>query len=115
MCTCVPVCQCTCVSVYLCVSVHVCLCTCVSVYLCVCVPVCLCTVHLLLCCSYMVDAADHEKMDAAKAELLQLLEKPQLAGIPVSGRGQNVGRGGVDMWTRCWVIVYIAVVAAWRL
>ena len=32
---------------------------------------------------YMVDAADHEKMDAAKAELLQLLEKPQLAGIPV--------------------------------
>ena len=28
-------------------------------------------------------AADHEKMDAAKAELLQLLEKPQLAGISV--------------------------------
>ena len=79
-------------------GVHVCLCTCVSVYLCV--------AHPLLCCSYMVDAADHEKMDAAKAELLQLLEKPQLAGIPVSGRGYCVGRGGVDMWTRCWVVVY---------
>ena len=86
--------RCTCVPVY---GVPVCLCTCVSVYLCV--------AHPLLCCSYMVDAADHEKMDAAKAELLQLLEKPQLAGIPVSGRGYCVGRGGVDMWTRCWVVV----------
>ena len=32
----------------------------------------------------MVDAADHEKLDAAKNELLALLEKPQLNGIPVS-------------------------------
>ena len=32
----------------------------------------------------MVDAADHEKLDAAKSELLSLVEKPQLAGIPVS-------------------------------
>lgn len=32
----------------------------------------------------MVDAADHEKLDAAKTELLSLVEKPQLAGIPVS-------------------------------
>ena len=32
---------------------------------------------------YMVDSADHEKMDTAKTELHQLLEKPQLAGIPV--------------------------------
>ena len=31
----------------------------------------------------MVDAADHEKLDAAKTELMGLLEKPQLAGIPV--------------------------------
>jgi len=31
----------------------------------------------------MVDAADHEKLEAAKNELHQLLEKPQLAGIPV--------------------------------
>ena len=33
--------------------------------------------------SFMVDAADHEKLEAAKNELHNLLEKPQLAGIPV--------------------------------
>ena len=32
---------------------------------------------------YMVDAADHEKVEAARNELHNLLEKPQLAGIPV--------------------------------
>lgn len=32
----------------------------------------------------MVDAADHEKLDAAKNELQSLLEKPQLSGIPVN-------------------------------
>lgn len=31
----------------------------------------------------MVDAADHEKLDAAKLEFCNLLEKPQLQGIPV--------------------------------
>ena len=31
-----------------------------------------------------MDAADHEKLDASKNELHSLLEKPQLAGIPVS-------------------------------
>ena len=30
-----------------------------------------------------MDAADHEKLEAAKNELHNLLEKPQLAGIPV--------------------------------
>ena len=38
-------------------------------------------------CRYMVDAADHEKLDASKNELHSLLEKPQLAGIPVSNSG----------------------------
>lgn len=33
--------------------------------------------------SYMVDSADHEKLDASKNELHSLLDKPQLAGIPV--------------------------------
>eukprot|EP00128_Syssomonas_multiformis_P009735 Colp12_sorted_trinity150504_noHs@28836 len=32
---------------------------------------------------YMVDSADHEKIEAAKTELHALLEKPQLANIPV--------------------------------
>ena len=30
----------------------------------------------------MVDAADHEKLEASRNELHGLLEKPQLAGIP---------------------------------
>ena len=37
----------------------------------------------VLVCRYMVDSADHEKLDASKNELHSLLDKPQLAGIPV--------------------------------
>ena len=33
---------------------------------------------------YMVDAADQEKLEASRNELHNLLEKPQLNGIPVS-------------------------------
>ena len=33
--------------------------------------------------SYMVDAADHDKIEASRNELHHLLDKPQLAGIPV--------------------------------
>ncbi len=33
---------------------------------------------------YMVDAADPEKIEASKNELHNLLDKPQLQGIPVS-------------------------------
>ena len=32
---------------------------------------------------FVVDAADHEKIDAARNELRSLLEKPQLSNIPV--------------------------------
>ena len=32
---------------------------------------------------YMVDAADHDKFAASKNELHNLLDKPQLSGIPV--------------------------------
>jgi ADP-ribosylation factor-like protein 8 len=32
---------------------------------------------------FMVDAADEEKLEAARIELLQLLDKPQLESIPV--------------------------------
>lgn len=34
-------------------------------------------------CSYMVDAADKEKIEASRNELHNLLDKPQLQGIPV--------------------------------
>lgn len=33
---------------------------------------------------YMVDAADQEKVEASRNELHNLLDKPQLQGIPVS-------------------------------
>lgn len=33
---------------------------------------------------YMIDSADHEKIEASKNELHSLLDKPQLGGIPVS-------------------------------
>lgn len=39
----------------------------------------------------MVDAADHEKLDASKNELHSLLDKPQLSGIPVRS----------SMWLLC--------------
>ena len=32
----------------------------------------------------MVDAADHDKLEASTNELHNLLDKPQLQGIPVS-------------------------------
>lgn len=34
--------------------------------------------------SYMIDAADREKIEASRNELHNLLDKPQLQGIPVS-------------------------------
>lgn len=42
------------------------------------------TVRLFVYFSYMVDAADHEKLEASRNELHALLEKEQLNGIPVS-------------------------------
>jgi ADP-ribosylation factor-like protein 8 len=64
----------------------------------------------------MVDAADEPKMDAAKQELLSLLEKPQLAGIPVLVLGNKCDLPGafaaeqlvealyvqVSPWPRLW-------------
>jgi hypothetical protein len=32
---------------------------------------------------FVIDAADHDKLDAARTELRNLLDKPQLAEIPV--------------------------------
>jgi len=32
---------------------------------------------------FVVDSADHEKFEAARTELKNLLDKPQLAGIPI--------------------------------
>lgn len=43
-----------------------------------------CCFFFLLDFSYMVDAADQEKVEASRNELHNLLDKPQLQGIPVS-------------------------------
>lgn len=40
--------------------------------------------HVVAHFSYMVDAADQEKVEASRNELHNLLDKPQLQGIPVS-------------------------------
>ena len=37
----------------------------------------------VFCFRYMVDAADQDKIEASRNELHHLLDKPQLAGIPV--------------------------------
>ena len=50
---------------------------------------------------YMVDAADHEKLEASRNELHGLLEKPQLAGIPVSFKcylGQSTSKDNITQW-----------------
>jgi len=39
--------------------------------------------YVAVCYSYMVDAADHDKIEASKNEFHNLLDKPQLNGIPV--------------------------------
>lgn len=43
----------------------------------------------------MVDAADREKIEASRNELHNLLEKPQLQGIPVRG----CLFGHIDFWS----------------
>jgi hypothetical protein len=47
---------------------------------------------------YMVDAADSDKIEAARNELHNLLEKPQLAGIPVLVLGIRFCIGNVYMY-----------------
>lgn len=39
--------------------------------------------NLFVIARYMVDAADPDKIEASRNELHNLLDKPQLAGIPV--------------------------------
>lgn len=56
-------------------------------------PVCMC-VPALPFPRYMVDAADQEKIEASKNELHNLLDKPQLQGIPVRTCGSWWGRAG---------------------
>ncbi|KAF9433687.1 ADP-ribosylation factor-like protein 8B [Entomortierella beljakovae] len=47
---------------------------------------------------FVIDAADHDKLDAARTELRNLLDKPQLANIPVLVLGnKNDLPGALDV------------------
>jgi len=73
-------------------------------------------IQLTLCCvlidSYMVDAADLDKLEASRNELHSLLDKPQLAGIPVLVLGNKRDLPGAldetGLIERMWVS------AAWK-
>lgn len=45
-----------------------------------------------------MDAADQEKIEASKNELHNLLDKPQLQGIPVSTLVEQEGREPAGKW-----------------
>lgn len=45
-----------------------------------------------------MDAADQEKIEASKNELHNLLDKPQLQGIPVSTLVEQKGREPAGKW-----------------
>jgi hypothetical protein len=60
---------------------------------------------------YMVDAADSDKIEAARNELHNLLEKPQLAGIPVLVLGTSSMRV-FHNWERGNSINIVRVISA---
>lgn len=70
------------------------------------------------CFSYMVDAADLEKIEASRNELHNLLDKPQLAGIPVLVLGNKrdlphaLDENGLI--ERMYVNQYIWVICVWH-
>ncbi len=63
--------------------------------------------------SYMVDAADRDKLDASRNELHSLIDKPQLMGIPVLVLGNKRDLPSAvdekDLIDRMWVPIYEAV------
>ena len=46
---------------------------------------------------YMVDAADPDKIEASRNELHNLLERPQLAGIPILVLGNKRDLPGITI------------------
>ena len=66
-----------------------CVCIAVIAYHCV-VKIVNLLLNIMTLHSYMVDAADHEKIEASKNELHSLIDKPQLASIPVLVLGNKV-------------------------
>ena len=58
----------------------------------------------------MVDAADHDKLEASRNELHNLLDKPQLQGIPILVLGNKRDLDGAldekDLIERMWVVPF---------
>ncbi|OXB61846.1 hypothetical protein ASZ78_001000, partial [Callipepla squamata] len=53
---------------------------------------------------YMVDAADREKIEASRNELHNLLDKPQLQGIPVSSLSHIIIKCSVELSAKVLVL-----------
>lgn len=77
-----------------------------------CVKRILLIVSVLLIFRYMVDAADREKVEASRNELHNLLDKPQLQGIPVSYLLKPIVRSVSFLHQQCsnvWVLSAISL------
>lgn len=48
----------------------------------------------LVCCSYVVDAADPDNLSVSKSELHDLLSKSSLSGIPLLVLGNKIDKPG---------------------
>lgn len=61
-----------------------------------------------MCCSYVVDAADHENLPVSRSELHDLLSKPSLNGIPVLIVGNKIDKPEAlsqqDLTEQMWVL-----------
>ena len=47
-----------------------------------------------MCCSYVVDAADHDNISISRSELHDLLSNPSLHGIPLLVLGNKIDKAG---------------------
>ena len=65
----------------------------------------------------MVDAADHDKVEASRNELHNLLDKPQLQGIPVLVLGNKRDLPGAldekELIDRMYVFILIFCLLHW--
>lgn len=49
---------------------------------------------IVLPCSYVVDAADHDNVSISRSEIHDLLSKPSLSGIPLLVLGNKIDKPG---------------------
>ena len=70
-------------------------------------------IALIMIDRYMVDAADHDKLEASRNELHNLLDKPQLQGIPILVLGNKRDLDGAldekELIERMWAFPVIPI------